>query len=162
MVTGARPEACKCTARGASPKCMHVTGSQALGHLGWCLELTQMQWPGLAAGVVSGFRQGRGGGKKGRSLVTGICKHKYLWGKSWWTPQRSPVAVLVVLQWQNLLGLSVEQVTRNCEESYSMAAVGSPCFSNSFVFFHIGSRLALTNSFKNFSWIITSTYGTLR
>lgn len=48
----------------------------------WCLALSQLQRPELAARVVSVFPQGLGAGKQGETQVAGISECEYLWGES--------------------------------------------------------------------------------
>ena len=47
--------------------------------LGWCLVLTQLQRPGLAADVVFGLQCGGSVREQGGIQAAGFCDCKYLW-----------------------------------------------------------------------------------
>lgn len=69
------------------------------------------QRPGQSASVVLGLQWGIVGKNQGGTLVAGISKCEYLWGKSWWNLRGvhgSCAGYWFLLQWLKLQGLSVE------------------------------------------------------
>lgn len=84
----------------------------------WHLVREQLQKPELAAGIFPDLQQEQGKERVG-TQVAGVSKHEYLWG---WKLVKSAGGTLQLLRlylllasckWQNLLGLSTEQVSVN-------------------------------------------------
>ena len=108
---------CHCTAGGASSKYTHCSGGQPGGRgLYWHLALEQLQRPELAAIGVPGLSWGRVG-EEVRRAAGGWCRQTWIpvsWRlmksaeSTWWLCLWWPLALS---QWQNLLGLSAEQVS---------------------------------------------------
>lgn len=103
------------------------------GDLAWHLVLVQLQRPGTAASVVPELWQEEGrGSKQGGNQVTGVRKHKYLWGKSWEKLQGFMAIVLAFSFFSGKDAEVINEVTGNHGCSHSMADIGSPHFSSLF------------------------------